>query len=178
MHNIGKRIIVRGNCGSGKTTMAKALSEILGIEHTEIDANFHLPDWQERPREEFQQIMDAVVERECWIIDGNYRDTMTRHQTKADMIVWLDYSFMTTFIQLFKRTMRRMISQEELWSGNRESFRKQFFTRQSIFWWMIQTHSRRKRQCAEQVEELRGSPVEIVRFTKPRQADEWLAQLK
>ena len=73
--------------------------------------------------------------------------------------------------------MRRMISQEELWSGNRESFRKQFFTRHSIFWWMIQTHSRRKRQCAEQIAELKDTSVEMVHLKTPRQADEWLCQL-
>lgn len=157
--------------------MAKALSKKLGIEHTEIDANFHLPNWQERPREEFQQIMDTVVERDSWIIDGNYSNTMSRHQTKADVIVWLDYSFATAFTRLFLRTVRRMITREELWSGNRETFVKQFFTRDSIFWWMIKTHRRRRAQCAEQIAEMQGTDITVVHLKTPREADEWLAQL-
>ena len=173
-----RRIIVRGSCGSGKTTMAGALSKKLDIEHTELDANFHLPNWQSRPRDEFQEIIDKVVERDRWIIDGNYQHTMTRHQSKADMIVWLDYSFLTIFIRLFRRTISRMITQEELWSGNRETFVKQFFTRDSIFWWMIKTYSRRRRQCVEQTAEMQGSKITLVHLKTPREADAWLSQLK
>lgn len=173
-----RRIIVRGTSGCGKTTMARAISERLGIEHTELDAHHHLPNWQERPREELQQIVDEVVARECWIIDGNYKAVTGQHLAKADTIVWLDYSFLTVLFRLVFRTIRRSITKEELWQGNRETFKKSFFSRDSIFVWMVTTHGRRKRQCREMQAELAGTDIEFLRFSRPRQAEDWLAQLK
>ena len=171
-----RRIIVRGTSGSGKTTLARALSEKLGIEHTEIDALHHLPDWKERPTEELRQIIAEIVERDSWIIDGNYKAVTSEHVRKADTIVWLDYSFMTVFMRLFFRTVRRLITKEVLWHGNRESFKKSFFSRESILLWMVTTHGRRKRQCRELQAELAGTDVCFVRLRSPRQADKWLNQ--
>ena len=45
-----------------------------------------------------------------------------------------------------RRTIRRVLTQEELYSGNRESLRMAFLSRESILWWVITTfHRRRKR---------------------------------
>lgn len=41
--------------------------------------------------------------------------------SKAEAVVWLDYSFPRVFWQLTHRTFRRWWQQEELWNGNRES---------------------------------------------------------
>jgi hypothetical protein len=38
------------------------------------------------------------------------------------------------------RTLRRSITREVLWSGNRERFTTQFATRKSLFLWALQTH--------------------------------------
>lgn len=173
-----KRIIVQGTSGSGKTILARALSKKLGIEHTEIDALHHLPDWQDRPTEELRQIIARIVERDSWIIDGNYKVVTSEYVRKADTIVWLDYLFMTVFMRLFFRTVRRLITKEVLWHGNRESFKKSFFSRDSILVWMVTTHGRRKRQCRELQAELADTDVEFVRFSRPRQAEAWLDQLK
>ena len=173
-----RRNIVRGTSGCGKTTLARAISERLGIEHTELDAHHHLPNWGERPTEELKQIVEGIVARESWIIDGNYKVVTSEHVRKADTIVWLDYSFLTVLFRLVCRTIRRSITKEELWHGNRESFRKSFFSRESILVWMVTTHGRRKRQCRELRAELADTDVEFIRFSRPRQADAWLAQLK
>lgn len=43
-----QRISVVGNSGSGKTTVARAIAEALGVPHLELDSVFHQPDWQPR----------------------------------------------------------------------------------------------------------------------------------
>ncbi len=173
-----RRIIVRGTSGAGKTWMAQAIGETLGIEPTEIDAVSHLPDWQERPRAELQAILDEVVEGDAWIIDGNYGSVMNEHVHRADTVVWLDYTFVTVFWRLLKRTVRRSLTKEELWQGNRETFSKSFFSRESILWWMVTTHGRRKSQCRALQAAVAGTNGEFVRLTSPGQAGDWLAQLK
>lgn len=158
--------------------MSRALSYVLGIEHTELDSLYHLPDWKERPQDELAEMVREIVANETWIVDGNYGAVLNECLVSADTVVWLDYSFLTVFLQLLARTVRRSWKREELWHGNRETFSKSFFSRDSILWWMITTHARRRRQCNELERQLANSSICFLRFKNPRQADEWLRQLK
>jgi hypothetical protein len=42
--------------------------------------------------------------------------------------------------------VRRSLTQEELFAGNRESLRQAFFSRESILWWVITTFHQRRQQ--------------------------------
>jgi adenylate kinase family enzyme len=169
--------MVRGTTGAGKTTLAKALAEKLGVEYVEMDAIHHLPNWTERPREETCAIVDEIVQRDGWVIDGNYSHALDHHFEKADVIVWLDYSFPTVFFRLLARTVRRSVKKEVLWAGNRETFAK-MLSRDSIIWWMVTTHRRRHRQCLEAKKKLEGTSVAFVRHTAPLDTELWLANLR
>jgi hypothetical protein len=46
---------------------------------------------------------------------------------------------------LLRRTLRRVVSQEELWNGNRESWRM-MLSRDSILLWFLHTYWRRRRE--------------------------------
>src|SRR6202012_4749637 len=85
-----RRIAVVGNSGSGKSTLARRLAVALGVPCLELDSVFHLPGWQELPRQEFQRLVTARVSADGWAVDGNYsavRDIVWAH---ADTVVWLD----------------------------------------------------------------------------------------
>lgn len=172
-----RTVFVRGTTGSGKTTLARALAKKLGVEYVEMDAIHHLPNWGERPRDETCAIVDEIVQREGWVIDGNYGHALDPHVGKADMVVWLDYSFLFVFFRLLSRTVRRSLRREVLWAGNRETFFKAFCTRDSILWWMITTHLRRRRQCQAMKSALVGSRTEFVHLTSPLETELWLARL-
>ena len=101
-----RRIIVRGTSGAGKTWMARAIGEILGIEPTEIDAISHLPDWQERPREELKTILSRVVESDAWIIDGNYGGTMGIRFSAADTVIFLDFPRWLCIFRVIRRRLQ------------------------------------------------------------------------
>ncbi len=165
--------MVRGTTGAGKTTLARALAEKLGVEYVEMDAIHHLPNWTERPREETCAIVDEIVKRDGWVIDGNYSHALDHHFDKADMVVWLDYSFPTVFLRLLARTVRRSLRKEELWAGNRETFAK-MFSRDSIIWWMVTTHRRRHLQCLEAKRKLAGTSTEFVHLVSPLETELWL----
>ncbi|MBA2384239.1 MAG: hypothetical protein H0V68_06195, partial [Actinobacteria bacterium] len=50
----------------------------------------------------------------------------------------------TILLRLWRRTVRRIRTREELWNGNRESWRNAFLGRESLFAWAIRTERRNR----------------------------------
>ena len=132
----GRRISVVGTSGSGKTTLARQISQRLAIPHVELDALHHEPDWQEAPIDVFRKRVEQSLSSDSWVVDGNYSKVRDIVWSRADTVVWLDYSLPVIMTRLLRRTWRRVVAQEELWSGNRETWR-QTFSRDSILLWAL-----------------------------------------
>ena len=88
---IGRRAIVVGNCGSGKTWFSVRLAEITGLPLTHLDVLGWRGNWEKTPRDEFDALLDEVLSGESWIIDGNYSRTMPRRLERADTVFWFDF---------------------------------------------------------------------------------------
>ena len=136
---IGRRIAVYGPSGSGKTTLGRQLGELLDLPVVELDAIHHLPNWQERPLDEFRSIVTSTLDgyEDGWVCDGNYGGVREFVLGRADTVVWLRLPFHVVYWRLLTRTIVRSWRREELWNGNRESFRLAFFSRDSILLWGI-----------------------------------------
>lgn len=172
---LGQRINVVGTTGSGKTTLGRALAQRLGVPFVELDALAWLPGWTMRPLEEFRALVAERTASPAWVVDGNYSRVRDIVWARADKVVWIDYPFGRVFLQLLRRTVRRSLRREELWSGNRESLRKAFFSRDSILLWAIRTHARRKREYPELFARPEHAHLTVVRLRSPREARRWLA---
>jgi adenylate kinase family enzyme len=72
-----QRISVVGNSGSGKTTIARAIAEALGVPHLELDGVFHQPDWQPLDTDEFRRVVSEFTAADSWVVDGNYSGSGT-----------------------------------------------------------------------------------------------------
>jgi adenylate kinase family enzyme len=137
---------VIGDTGSGKTTVARALAEKLGVPHIELDALFWRPGWQESEADEFRERVVAALGDEGWVVDGNYRTKLgSLVLGQADVIIWLDLPFRTTFPRSLRRTLRRLRTRESLWGTNVESWRAVFFSRESLLWWAVKSRVRKRR---------------------------------
>jgi adenylate kinase family enzyme len=141
-----KRVVVIGSSCSGKTTLARRISEVMGVPHVELDELHWGPDWTERPTEVLRSAVRERVAEDGWVVDGNYTKIQDIVWPRATDAVWLNYSFPVVFGRALRRTVGRMITREELFSGNRESFRLSFLSRDSILWWVITSFRRRRRQ--------------------------------
>ena len=85
-----KRIIVIGCPGAGKTTFSERLHELVGLPIYHLDAIWHKPDRTHISREEFDECLGEILDREAWIIDGNYSRTVARRIEACDTVVLMD----------------------------------------------------------------------------------------
>lgn len=139
-----KRIVILGTTGSGKSTLAKQLSRALKLPAVELDEFRHGPNWVTTTDEEFRAKVAAAVASDRWIVDGNYSLARDLIWPRAEVILWLNYSFLRTFWRLLKRTLRRAWSKEVLWNGNQEDWRRSFLSQESILLWAIKSHRRKQ----------------------------------
>jgi adenylate kinase family enzyme len=69
---------------------------------------------------EFRRRVTEIASSDIWVIDGNYSGVRDIVWEKADTVVWLDLSRHTLISRVTRRTVRRAITREPLWNGNRE----------------------------------------------------------
>ncbi len=139
------RILIVGTSGSGKTTLAKSLSKKLHCSHIELDSLGWKPGWVKTPDDEFIQAVSDTISADSWIACGNWSIVQDLLWSRATHLIWLQLPFRLVFWRLFKRTMKNLITKRKIAGGNQETFFQQFFTKQSIFLWAIQTHWKRKK---------------------------------
>ena len=138
------RIVIQGPSGSGKTTLAAALAAQLGFPHLELDGIFHQRDWTPIELDEFRSAVDEFTARPQWVIDGNYSNVRDIVWARADLVAFIDLPRSTVMSRIVKRTLRRVIRREEMWNGNRESFRNivSLNPSKNIMLWSWTTHSK------------------------------------
>ena len=78
---------------------------------------------------------------------GGTIDIDVRVERPTD-VVWLNYGFPRVFGRVLARTVRRAWTGEVLYSGNRESLRRSFLSRESILWWTMTQFGRYRREYA------------------------------
>lgn len=173
-----RRIHVVGTSGLGKTTLARRLARILDIPHVELDALFWGPDWTPTPVEVFCQRTARALSGQAWTTDGNYSKVRDIVWHRADTVVWLNYPLPLALWRVTWRSVRRSLTGEELWSGNRESLRQTFLDRDSIVLYTLQSHARRKRQYPELFRQPEYAHLHVVELRSPRATRRWLEEME
>ena len=70
--SVPPRLLVTGNAGSGKTTLAAGLASDLGVPHVELDGLYHGPGWTPAEPDMFRARVRLATAEPAWVIDGNY----------------------------------------------------------------------------------------------------------
>jgi adenylate kinase family enzyme len=167
---------VVGTTGSGKTTLARRLAQRLGQRHVELDALYWEPKWTPAATNAFRKRAAQALSGDGWVVDGNYGQVRDIIWSRADTIVWLDYSLPVIVWRLVWRTFWRVGTRAELWNGNHERLREQFFSRDSLFLWALRTYRRRRREYTLQVREY--AHLDVVHLRSPKATQAWLSRLQ
>ncbi len=118
------KIIIIGFSGGGKSTLAREMGKILGIEPTHMDALHWKPNWTESTAEEKIEKLTPIIARERWIIEGNYcRILWNERLALADTAV----NRFTCFYQAWRRSrIYKGRSRPDMGEGCTEKFDFEF----------------------------------------------------
>ena len=168
------RIAVVGTTGSGKSTLAENIAHRLHIPHFDLDAFHWEPNWTEAPRDLTRQRVEAFTRTEAWVTDGNYGFCRAIIWSRLQAVIWLDYPLPLILWRLWWRTWRRVIKKEHLWGTNYERLWPQFFSKDSLFLWALQTYQRRKQTYAGLLSAPEYASLKVYHFKTPGETDGWL----
>ena len=172
------KINVTGTSGSGKSTFSKELSALLDVPYIELDLLFWKKNWQTSSDEELNQKLSNALSHAVngWVLDGNYSRTQPIKWQHVDIVIFLDYSFIRTFYQSVKRTVSRILSQRELWpnTNNKDTWKKAFFSRDSIIFWMLKTYRKNRKQYIYNSTNKQYKHIQFVRLTSKKEAQLFL----
>ncbi|WP_316356102.1 shikimate kinase [Candidatus Neptunichlamydia sp. REUL1] len=149
-----KRIVIIGTCGSGKTTLGNHLAKNLDYPVTDLDDLYWLPNWTQRPIEEFASLIEETTLSETWIICGNQSRFRHLIWPKADTIIWLDLPLYTLLWRTIRRALCNIRTKKAFCNGNYESF-PHLLSRHSIVVWILKSFLKRRR---DYLAEMKNTP--------------------
>lgn len=176
-----QRVVVVGNSGAGKTTLARRLAQQLGLTHIELDSLFHQPGWTPRDSAEFRaeliEAMDGAVNG--WTICGNYKAvSWSTTMPRADTVVWLDLPKWLVMRRVTARTLRRAITRQELWNGNREPLTNfyRWDPEQNIIRWSWTMHDQYRQRYRTAMSDGTWDHATVHRLDSTAAVDRFLAE--
>ena len=172
-----RRVVVLGSSGCGKTTLARELARRMNVPHIELDAIYWQPNWTGLAKPEFRRRVSEAIAPDAWALCGSYAPVRDLTLARADTVIWLDYPMRLIFMRVLWRTIRRSLSGEALWSGNRESLRITFCSRRSLLLWVINTWRLRRRDYPKLLRSEACRHLRVLRFRTPAETEAWLARL-
>ena len=86
----GRRVVVTGLAGSGKSTFALALASRTDLPVIHLDLFFWKPGWVVPSETEWREKQRGVLAGDAWIAEGNYSETLDLRLGRADCVVVLD----------------------------------------------------------------------------------------
>jgi hypothetical protein len=104
---VPRRIVVIGNAGTGKSTLALQIGRLLDVETIHLDRMLWKPGWEMVDEEAFRALHAGLLAKPCWVIEGlAYPSTIEARFAAADAIVFLRYPLWRCYWWSLKRELR------------------------------------------------------------------------
>ena len=171
-----ERILVTGSTGAGKSTLARAIAGHLAIPYHEMDAlAFAGPGWREN--DHLVEDVARVSAGPCWVFDSlGYPPVRDLLWSRADTVVWLDYSRAVVMRRVLRRSAARTLLRRRIFGGNVETAAA-WLSPQHPAWSAWTQYAARRAEIAARSASPRFAPLDVTRLATPREAKAWLAGL-
>lgn len=114
------RIYIVGSVASGKTTLAKKLSKILGIKCIDLDGIVHIKDktnkeWGNirRTDEEINLLFKSIIMKPHWVIEDAGRKMFSEGMEAADIIIHLKTNIFVRRMRVINRFFKQKLGMED-----------------------------------------------------------------
>lgn len=163
-----KKILIVGCGGAGKSTLAVEMGNKFKLPVVHLDKLYWLPNWEMRPSEEFDSLLEDQLKKDEWIVDGNYDRTFELRLRYADLCIFLDYDTQLCIQSVIERVEKyKGTSRPDMTEGCNEQADEEF-----IEW--IQTYKIDVRPRF--IERLQKSNVPYLIFTTRQETANWLSK--
>jgi adenylate kinase family enzyme len=166
-----KKVLVIGSGGAGKSTFARRLGKLLDIEVIHLDALYWNAGWVETPKPEWAERVAELVQRDAWVMDGNYSGTFDIRLQACDAVVFLDMPRLVCLWRVLKRFMRyRKRSRPDMAAGCPEDLNPEFLL------WIWNYPKRTRPKIVDWMRENSGSK-KVVWLRSPAEVERYLAEV-
>jgi adenylate kinase family enzyme len=105
------KIHIIGVSGTGKTSLANILSKIMKTKYYELDDIFYKRKLDKvRQIEERKRILNGIVRKKKWVIEGGSISWVGNSLKKSDVIVYLDFPISLIMYRILKRHTIRALN--------------------------------------------------------------------
>lgn len=164
-----KKILIIGNTGAGKTTFARELSPKLNLPIVHLDKLYWCGEWEHVSREKFDALLQAELEKEEWIIDGNFNRTLPLRLEFCDTVFFFDFSPFACLWGVTKRVIKNYGKSRNDMGGNCP----EYFDKNKIeLYKSLFKYNKRNRK--RYYEMLRNSNAEVIVFKKRKDVKEYI----
>ena len=161
-----KKILIIGCGGSGKSTLARQMGEKFALPVVHLDKIYWLPNWVEKNSDQFDKELLEELQKEKWILDGNFTRTFKTRLSYADLCIFLDYSTDLCLQSVFERVKKyKGKTRPDMTEGCPEQADEEFID------WIKSYNDNVK---PEFLEILKNSNVPYLIFNSRTQPTEWL----
>jgi adenylate kinase family enzyme len=172
--SVGRRVLVTGMAGSGKSTFSRALAAKTGLPAIHLDVHYWKPGWVEPSESEWREKQRLLLAGDAWIADGNYYETLDLPLERAETVVFLDTPWWICAGRAFARGLRT--PEGEMPEGCEDSATRRLRDE----WWIVGRVWRYRRSEPERARSMisqHGSHTELHVLRSKREAKEFLASL-
>lgn len=167
-----RRVMIVGQPGAGKSTLARALGDITGLPVVHIDRIHWTPGWVARATADKDALCAEVHARDDWIFEGGHSKTWPERLARCDTLIWLDFPLPVRMARVLWRSLRyRGRNRPDLPDHCPERFDLTFYR------WIFDT----RRTARDNMLQLyRSAPPgkEKLRFSNARLVDGYLRRLR
>lgn len=166
------RVVIIGCSAGGKSTIARELSAILGIDVIHLDKVLWKPGCRlSNPREEPEAVRE-LLDRPRWIMDGNYTVSLPMRLAQADTVVFIDFSRFRCMLRALKRLFQfRGRTRPDMGANCPEQFNVDFLR------WIWNYPRSERPELLRQLEE-HGRHATVVHLRSPADVERWLADVR